>query len=227
MREGVTVAIVGPPNAGKSSLLNALLGEERAIVSEIAGTTRDTIEESIAIDDVPVRIVDTAGIRAHADRLEAAGIERTRRALDAARLALVVIDGSRGRSAEARARSLDRTRGRDARGLFQQGRSRRRRCRGFGTDAVGVKRAGPADDRRSRARSPCRMGGEDPDRRAPASRVAREVRRGLRSTRSARALRRTLARGEPVDLIAGELQRAIAALGHVTENVAAEGVLDR
>ncbi|MEO9170093.1 MAG: tRNA uridine-5-carboxymethylaminomethyl(34) synthesis GTPase MnmE, partial [Candidatus Baltobacteraceae bacterium] len=63
VREGITVAIVGPPNAGKSSLLNALLGEDRALVSEIAGTTRDTIEESLSIDGVRVRLVDTAGIR--------------------------------------------------------------------------------------------------------------------------------------------------------------------
>src|SRR6185503_1120837 len=113
VREGVNVAIVGPPNAGKSSLLNALLGEERALVSEIAGTTRDTIEESIAIDGVRVRIVDTAGIREHADRLEAAGIERSRRALASARIALLVLDGSRplGPDAEALlARTDDRAR---------------------------------------------------------------------------------------------------------------------
>ena len=79
VREGLHAAIVGPPNAGKSSLLNALLGQERAIVSELPGTTRDTVEEAIAIDGMLVRLVDTAGIRSHADRLEAAGIERTRR----------------------------------------------------------------------------------------------------------------------------------------------------
>ncbi|HET7814118.1 MAG TPA: tRNA uridine-5-carboxymethylaminomethyl(34) synthesis GTPase MnmE, partial [Candidatus Baltobacteraceae bacterium] len=103
VREGVPVAIVGPPNAGKSSLLNALLGEDRALVSDIAGTTRDTIEESIAIDGIEMRLIDTAGIREHADRLESAGIERTKRALQSARVALVVVDGSQPLSAEARA----------------------------------------------------------------------------------------------------------------------------
>ena len=112
MREGLPVAIVGPPNAGKSSLLNALLGMDRAIVSEIPGTTRDTIEESIAIEGVPVRLIDTAGIRAHADRLEARGIERTDRALAAARIALLVIDGSEPLGSDALA-LLERTRGRE------------------------------------------------------------------------------------------------------------------
>ncbi len=102
VREGVHVAIVGPPNAGKSSLLNALLGMERAIVSEIPGTTRDTIEETIVVDGVPVRLVDTAGIRAHADRLEAAGIERARKALAGGAIALVVVDGSLPLGADAR-----------------------------------------------------------------------------------------------------------------------------
>ena len=113
VREGVTAAIVGPPNAGKSSLLNALLGDERAIVSEIAGTTRDTIEESIAIDGVRVRLIDTAGIREHADRLEAAGIERSRRMLESARMAILVLDGSQPL-------------GDDVRGLLEATRSRER-----------------------------------------------------------------------------------------------------
>ena len=113
MREGVTVAIVGPPNAGQSSLLNALLGEDRALVSEIAGTTRDTIEESIAIDGVRVRLVDTAGIREHADRLEAAGIERSHRALASARIALVVLDGSRAALDAKRARCSRETAARE------------------------------------------------------------------------------------------------------------------
>ncbi|HEX3467018.1 MAG TPA: tRNA uridine-5-carboxymethylaminomethyl(34) synthesis GTPase MnmE, partial [Candidatus Elarobacter sp.] len=91
VREGVSLAIVGPPNAGKSSLLNALLGEERAIVSEIAGTTRDVIEERFAIDGVVVRVLDTAGLRASDDAIERIGIDRARRALDAAAVALVVV----------------------------------------------------------------------------------------------------------------------------------------
>jgi tRNA modification GTPase len=78
IRHGVTVALIGKPNAGKSTLLNALLNEERAIVSEQAGTTRDTIEEALNIHGIQFRIIDTAGIRSHTeDRIEQAGIQRS------------------------------------------------------------------------------------------------------------------------------------------------------
>jgi tRNA modification GTPase len=79
IKNGVSVAIIGKPNAGKSTLLNTLLNENRAIVSEIAGTTRDTVEEIINIDGILFRLIDTAGIREHStDVIELIGIERTR-----------------------------------------------------------------------------------------------------------------------------------------------------
>jgi tRNA modification GTPase len=95
LREGVRTVIVGKPNVGKSSLLNALLGEERAIVSASPGTTRDTIEEIASIGGVPLRIVDTAGIREHADQVEEEGIRRTHEQLRLAELVLLVLDASR------------------------------------------------------------------------------------------------------------------------------------
>lgn len=95
LREGVRTVIVGKPNVGKSSLLNALLGEDRAIVSPIPGTTRDTIEEVANIGGVPLRIVDTAGIREHEDQLEEEGIRRTHAQLELAELVLLVLDVSR------------------------------------------------------------------------------------------------------------------------------------
>lgn len=94
LREGVRTVIFGSPNVGKSSLLNRLLGFERAIVSDTAGTTRDTIEEVINLDGVPLRLVDTAGVREAADHLEAAGIERTVRQIGDADLLLEMADGS-------------------------------------------------------------------------------------------------------------------------------------
>jgi tRNA modification GTPase len=95
-RQGVRAAIVGRPNVGKSSLLNALLRGERAIVTSIPGTTRDTLEETVNLQGVPLVLVDTAGIRLGAeDEVEQIGIERSRAALQRADLALLVVDGSR------------------------------------------------------------------------------------------------------------------------------------
>jgi tRNA modification GTPase len=94
LREGLRTVIFGEPNAGKSSLLNRLLGYERAIVSHLPGTTRDTLEEVVNLRGIPVRLIDTAGIRPSADLLENAGIERTRQVLSRAGLILRIADAS-------------------------------------------------------------------------------------------------------------------------------------
>lgn len=94
VHDGITVALVGPPNAGKSSLLNLLLGHDRAIVSPVPGTTRDVVEGTIAVAGVPVRLLDTAGLDAPRDPLEAEGIRRSRAAMNESDLLLVVLDGS-------------------------------------------------------------------------------------------------------------------------------------
>ncbi len=94
LRDGIRLAIVGRPNAGKSSLLNALSGEDRAIVTEIPGTTRDVLREWIDLDGIPVHLADTAGLRETADRVEAEGVRRARQALAEADLALLVVDAS-------------------------------------------------------------------------------------------------------------------------------------
>ncbi|MEO5864772.1 MAG: tRNA uridine-5-carboxymethylaminomethyl(34) synthesis GTPase MnmE [Nitrospiraceae bacterium] len=94
LREGARVAILGRPNVGKSSLLNRFLKQERAIVTAIPGTTRDVLEESVDLDGVMVRLVDTAGVRDTDDIVELEGIKRTRAAQDEADLLLVVVDGS-------------------------------------------------------------------------------------------------------------------------------------
>lgn len=94
LRDGVPCAIVGRPNAGKSSLLNALVGYDRAIVTEIPGTTRDTVEERCELGGVPLRLIDTAGLRDTADPVEKLGVERSRRAMEEAGLILVLWDQS-------------------------------------------------------------------------------------------------------------------------------------
>ena len=105
MRAGIPAAIVGRPNAGKSSLLNALLGYDRAIVTDVPGTTRDTIEEKLNLGGLTLKLCDTAGIHDTDDRVEQLGVERSRRAMEQAELVLVVLDGSR-QSAEEEAALL-------------------------------------------------------------------------------------------------------------------------
>lgn len=104
LRDGLHAVIVGPPNAGKSSLLNALAGSDRAIVSDIAGTTRDLLRETIRIDGVELTLVDTAGLRAAGDSIEREGMRRARSELERADLAIVVLDArdpAAGRAAVA------------------------------------------------------------------------------------------------------------------------------
>lgn len=105
-RDGVSAVILGRPNVGKSSLLNTLLQEERALVTEIPGTTRDTIEEYISIRGIPVRIVDTAGIRQTNETVEEMGIKRAREKLAGADLVLLVIDSSQPLTSEDQELSL-------------------------------------------------------------------------------------------------------------------------
>ena len=100
LKEGIRTAIIGRPNAGKSSLLNYLAGTERAIVTEIAGTTRDTLEESVRVRGVQLRLTDTAGIRDTEDRVEKIGIERAKNAIEQSELVLYLIDTSEGLTAE-------------------------------------------------------------------------------------------------------------------------------
>jgi len=94
LRDGIPTAIIGRPNTGKSSLLNALLGYERAIVTDIAGTTRDTIEEKVLFGGILLRLIDTAGLRKTEDTIEKLGVERTLTALETAGLVILVLDGS-------------------------------------------------------------------------------------------------------------------------------------
>lgn len=108
LREGVRTVIYGAPNVGKSSLLNLLLGHERAIVSAKPGTTRDVIEEVINLRGIPLRLIDTAGVRESDDEIECAGMERTRQQVERADLVLQVVDGAECRvaSAEWQARTV-------------------------------------------------------------------------------------------------------------------------
>lgn len=94
LREGIKTAIVGKPNAGKSSLLNNILNEERAIVSDKKGTTRDTIEEFVTINGISLKLIDTAGIRNTTDEIEKIGVEKSKKIIDDAELVIAIFDGS-------------------------------------------------------------------------------------------------------------------------------------
>ncbi len=102
IREGVKVALVGSPNAGKSSLLNALLEQDKAIVSSIPGTTRDIVEGELSVKGVPLHLLDTAGIRASSDKIEELGVERSKKAIQEADLVILVVDASKGLEKEDR-----------------------------------------------------------------------------------------------------------------------------
>jgi tRNA modification GTPase len=228
IREGLQVAIVGPPNAGKSSLLNALLGSDRAIVSETPGTTRDTIEETVVVDGVPVRLIDTAGIRAHADRLESEGIQRTQQALRQARIALVVIDGSRPLHAGDR-RLLEETSHRDRIILFNKADL------GIAgvpqpldpNAVVGSAFSPETLDALRRQIADAGWGGERIDLARPHLAALHEFESVNAALHSLQRVDETLQRNEPLDFVAPELQRAFSSLGQVSERVAAEEILDR
>lgn len=229
VREGMSVAIVGPPNAGKSSLLNALLGEERALVSEIPGTTRDTIEESLAIDGVIVRLIDTAGIRGHADRLEAAGIQRAQRALQEARLALVVVDAAVPLGEEARA-ILAATRGRERvlffnkhdlgrAGYDQREEADRDALLGSTRDATDLTHLRELIAHRG-------WGGDLPDLERAHLASARQADCVSAAVRALEHACATVEGGEPLDLASTDLLEASAALGGITGESATAELLD-
>jgi tRNA modification GTPase len=229
VREGLTLAIVGPPNAGKSSLLNALLGEERAIVAEVAGTTRDVIEERFFIDGVPVRVLDTAGLRESDDPVERIGIERARRALNGAALALVVVDGAQPLDADANA-VLVTTRERPRVVLFNKSDLGRagydaRDVHEADAHLGSVREAATIDAVRS-AVALCGWGSERIDLARAHLASARQADAVARASEALGRARSTLDAGDALDLIAPELLAALAALGEVTGAVATEAILD-
>jgi tRNA modification GTPase len=229
VREGATVALAGPPNAGKSSLLNAFLGDDRAIVSEIAGTTRDTIEEQADCDGLLVRLIDTAGIRPSVDTLEAAGIERSRKTLEQARIILVVLDGAQpldGTAREILAATRDRERiiylNKADLGLRQAVVEELSQCElGVLTGSAHE----PATIARLRAALRERLLGTTADLERPHLARAREIDAASEALRVLDLAIAGASADEPLDFVSGDLVAASAALGRITGDTVNEEVL--
>jgi tRNA modification GTPase len=231
LREGISCVIAGPPNAGKSSLLNALVASDRAIVSAIPGTTRDVIEDRIVVDGVIVRLSDTAGLREPADVLEAEGVARTRRALAGADLVVLVVDASVPPGADER-EAFVQTAGRPRIVLCNKGDLRdagaqdMRRLAGDGDVVIAGSVRWPQTVESIRAEiARLGWGGQIDTNRALVAN-ARHVQALTRAREAlARALQ-TLDEGHPMDVVSSDLREAAAAYGEVTGDQVTEEVLD-
>jgi len=235
-REGVRVAIVGRPNVGKSSLLNALLREERAIVTPVPGTTRDLIEEAASIRGIPVRAIDTAGIRQTCDPVEQIGVARARAALERADVALVVLDAVEGWTA-GDAEAAAAAAGRQAvwalnkRDLAEESalaaRIAEARDRAGGAPVVAVSAlTGEGLDSLEEALAAAALHGALPEAAAVVTNVrhAEALRRAAASLQEAEA---TTLQALPPDLITVDLRGALDALGEITGETASDEVIHR
>lgn len=228
IREGRQVVIVGKPNVGKSTLFNRLLGAERAIVAAAPGTTRDLLAETVEIEGVPVTLVDTAGMHATANEVEAEGVTRARRALGVAAAVLLVLDGSRPLAAEDR-ELLRETAGRD-RLLVVNKADLPARWAAEELEADGrtvtVSLRGDADlDRLRAAAADMLWGAGEPLRDTPQLSNLRHI--GL-VERAAQALARAAeaaAASVPEELLLADLQDARAAFEEVTGKRTSDDVL--
>ena len=220
LRDGLHAVIVGPPNAGKSSLLNALAGRERAIVTDIAGTTRDLLEETVRIDGVELTLVDTAGLRAGGDAIEREGMRRAREELQRADLAIVVLDA---REPQAAHDALAGTLPESTRTLWVHNKCDlvdEAALQGDGHLAVSARTGEGLDRLHAVLRS--LAGDAAPD--GAFSARARHV-DALRQARAALADARAQLAAEYLDLCAEGLRNAHDALGTITGRVRADDLL--
>lgn len=232
IREGCQVAVVGKPNVGKSSLFNVLCGVQRAIVADASGTTRDLVTETIHLEGIPVTLVDTAGIRATADAVEAEGVRRARGALAVASAVLVVLDRSRALDEDDR-ELLRETAGRprlviankqDLRaawspaGRFEAGVS----GHVIETCLIDGSSAKPLRDALLRV-----LEGDGPRREAPAISNVRHIGLLCSAEAALRQASRTAAAGGVEELLLADLEEARRALEEITGKRAPDAVLER
>jgi len=218
LRDGLRVAIVGRPNVGKSSLMNALLGSDRAIVTAAAGTTRDVIDEKLSMDGVPVRLIDTAGIREARDEAERIGVDRARAALRGADVVCLVLDGSAPLSAGDEA--LLRETAEDARVVLRNKCDLPQNCE-YGGEAIRVSaKTGEGLDALQRAI----LALAAPER-ADGSTITNE--RHIRALERALCALRDAAAAEELDCAATDVKNALHHLGSITGTDVDAAVLER
>lgn len=223
--EGIRVVLAGRPNAGKSSLLNALSGEDRAIVTEIAGTTRDTIEARINLDGVLLSLWDTAGLREGADLVEKLGVERTEKALDAADIVLVLIDGA-GDLHPDDVKLLERTDGSNRIVLATKADLPRQAALApYGPLPVSVvDHRGLTDLRIRLAKEARRLAGPE---NALVITNLRHYNALMDSIHQLQAAQRSLSGGWDLEVVAIDVRRAVDALGSITGESIGEEVADQ
>jgi len=235
-REGVTLAIVGRPNVGKSSLLNALLRRDRAIVTDVPGTTRDTIEEVMNIHGVPVIVVDTAGIRKSSDEIERIGIKLTEQTIESAGIVLVVIDaaddftdGDFDIIQRIGSRAIVVLNKMDIVTDNSTELSAKEACSRLGIDepvAVSAKTGFGIDDLENKIASVA-LGTEAGFSDGAVVASARHRHALNRAREYIGEALVTLESGQPIDLISGDIQAAVAALGEITGETASSDLIDR
>ncbi|HEY7982249.1 MAG TPA: tRNA uridine-5-carboxymethylaminomethyl(34) synthesis GTPase MnmE [Candidatus Eremiobacteraceae bacterium] len=238
LREGVVCVIAGPPNAGKSSLLNALAQSERAIVSPQPGTTRDIVEERVAVDGVVLHLRDTAGLRAATDPIEMEGVKRARAAIGTAALAVCVLDGSRPFGDDERF-ALGATSDAPRIVVCNKADLGFSGTRAFERDYPDLARDGAKQgyvfgsvhdaatiDAVRGAIARIAWGGGIIDAGKALVANARQVDALARASESLTLARSTVAGGQPIDLLSSDLSAAIAAYGEVTGETVTEEVLD-
>ncbi len=233
LRDGIRLVLTGRPNVGKSSLLNALSGTDRAIVTPVAGTTRDIVEESMQIDGIPIRALDTAGIRTTDDPVEQIGIDRARQALAAADLAIVVLDAAAGFSDDdrdlfaelpddlPRVVALNKADIGDANTVIKEWQLQ------FGVAIAIVPTSAPtgAGIDALRAAVAAALGSRPVDANAPLVTSARHDVALGRAAEAIDAAQQTLALGLPAELIAVDVHGALQALGEITGETVREEII--
>jgi tRNA modification GTPase len=229
LREGLRVAIVGKPNVGKSSLLNHLLQTERAIVTPIPGTTRDTLEETLDLEGVPVVLVDTAGIRGVDSEVERLGIDRTRAQIVAADLVIVMLDSSRPFATEDQT-VLDATRQKSRILLINKADLAQELVFNGEADFSARIRASLVDGRGidSLKREILATGLSSPAFNEGVVILRERHRSALElAARAAGSAARSLSAGHPADLVAVDVMTALDHLGNIVGTTSSEDVLDR